>query len=71
MPPQLPAHQRTIYLDPCNNVATFQLAPGYHRFHAFVAEIGYNSQEELTAPLCWDATLRGQPQILQNAQGFL
>jgi hypothetical protein len=61
-------HQRTVPLD-ANNVATFYMAPGFKRYHTFVTELGFDIQEERTNPLCIDATIRGQPRLVQFDKG--
>ena len=41
---------KTVYLDPNTNVATFALAPGYTKYHAFCTEACLQD-EDITEPM--------------------
>lgn len=49
-------YRKTIEVDPYTNVFTFDLAPGYTKYHAFCSEIGIDDTADLDFPVIADST---------------
>lgn len=46
-------YQKTVPLDPRTNVATFSLASGYSKYHAFCTEADIADDDDLAEPMCF------------------